>query len=325
MAVDRGMAKRWCFTSFEDTIKFNEEKIVYFIFGRESCPTTGKKHLQGYVVFKTQQRLSAVKKIDGRAHWEKARGSVADNIKYCSKDGDVTSFGDPPEEQSFRGGEARKAQYDDARKYAQLGDFDSIESSILLHCYNNIKRIRSDYMLLQPVANLVEGAVPGLWLSGPPGIGKSHYARELGTIFGLGVYPKRLNKWWDGYNGEDLVVIDDFDPFFADSMGHSLKLWIDRYSLFVEIKSGTLKIRPRGIIVTSNYSMQTLFGKDESLLSALARRFVAPNIGIREDLSTGYTWYPPEHEPLPDVIAPVITAEPEQDVNIIDFNEDMFE
>ena len=37
-----------------------------------------------------------------------------------------------------------------------------------------------------------------------------------------------LNKWWDGYSGEDVVIIDDFGP--NPGVPHELlKHWTDKY------------------------------------------------------------------------------------------------
>ena len=40
------------------------------------------------------------------------------------------------------------------------------------------------------------------------------------------LYVKSLNKWWDGYEGEEIVCIDDFeDP--KRIFGWYLKTWAD--------------------------------------------------------------------------------------------------
>jgi Putative viral replication protein len=43
------------------------------------------EHLQGFVRFSKTMRLSAVKKLDARAHWEPCKAPVA-AVEYCSKD-----------------------------------------------------------------------------------------------------------------------------------------------------------------------------------------------------------------------------------------------
>ena len=74
----------------------NETNFAYMIFGVEKGEC-GTPHLQGYFQLHIRKYLSTVKKIGGlkRAHLEVARGSPADNITYCSKSGDVHTFGVP--------------------------------------------------------------------------------------------------------------------------------------------------------------------------------------------------------------------------------------
>lgn len=69
----------------------------YLIFQKEK----GKKntiHLQGYVEFTKQTRVTALKKITfGKSmHWEKRRGTRPEAREYCMKD-DETKLEDPLE------------------------------------------------------------------------------------------------------------------------------------------------------------------------------------------------------------------------------------
>ena len=70
----------------------------------EVCPTTGSPHIQGWCGWPKgqNQRLSAVKKVHGTAHWEVMRGKISQNVQYCSKSATSVSeyktWGEVPED-----------------------------------------------------------------------------------------------------------------------------------------------------------------------------------------------------------------------------------
>lgn len=91
-------AIRWCFTLNNYTkeeecsiINIFRDKARMWIIGDECVSTP---HLQGYVEFKTKCRPLCMFDTK-RIHWEKAKGSKEDNIKYCSKQNVLSSFGCP--------------------------------------------------------------------------------------------------------------------------------------------------------------------------------------------------------------------------------------
>lgn len=65
-----------------------------FLYGREVCPTTLKKHLQGFCALKKPMRLTELK-LPGNPHLEACKGDELSNLKYCCKDNDIVSKGYP--------------------------------------------------------------------------------------------------------------------------------------------------------------------------------------------------------------------------------------
>lgn len=110
-------------------------------------------------------------------------------------------------------------------------------------------------------------SVCGIWLFGESGVGKTRAV--------LGAYPtafiKPRNQWWDGYQEEEVVCIDDVDKFDV-SLGGRLKHWGDFAPFIGEFKGGSRRIRPRLVIVTSQYVIGDIW-KDRETIEALGRRF----------------------------------------------------
>lgn len=126
--------------------------------------------------------------------------------------------------------------------------------------------------------------VRGIWLSGPAGCGKSTWARSFGISNG-GYYEKPMNKWWDGYDGEPVVILDDLD---TPALNHYLKIWGDKFACKGEVKGSTIWLKHRWLVVTSNYSICDIVKMgckdvyDMELERALKRRFVEMDRGNNE-------------------------------------------
>lgn len=65
-----------------------------YLYGKEICPTTGRTHFQGFMHLKKAMRITELKLI-GKPHLEACKGTEEQNVKYCSKDGNVVKWGYP--------------------------------------------------------------------------------------------------------------------------------------------------------------------------------------------------------------------------------------
>ena len=72
-------------TFHSDEVKKIIEASDFTIYQLEKGSESGRIHLQGYCQLKTKKRITGLKKLHGTAHWEASRGSLQQNIDYCSK------------------------------------------------------------------------------------------------------------------------------------------------------------------------------------------------------------------------------------------------
>jgi len=257
-------AKRWCYTlnnpTSEPTLATD---VVYHVYGREKGES-GTPHLQGFVIFNRQKLLTQVLQMIPNCHWEVARGKNSQAANYCKKDGDFVETGELPPESNAKGNEAVKRKYAEFKAHAIAGNFDLIDDDLYARHYRTMKEIHKDH--IKSVGNLA-GELKNEWYYGVAGAGKSKKAYEENP----GAYLKSCNKWWDGYQGEEVVIIDDFDPSHK-VLGHHLKQWSHHWEFNAETKGGMLRIRPAKIIVTSQYRIHEIFD-DLNTYQAISRRF----------------------------------------------------
>lgn len=114
---------------------------------------------------------------------------------------------------------------------------------------------------------ILDGELENIWIWGPAGTGKTLWAWEHYPD----AYIKNLNKWWDGYHGQETVILDDWDPN-QQLLTQKLKTWADRYPFHAEIKGSGMLIRPKRIIITSNFSIEECFLNPQDS-EAIRRRF----------------------------------------------------
>lgn len=262
-------AQRWCYTINNPTSEppSLEGEVKYHIYGSE-VGESGTPHYQGFIIFQKPKRLTQLKKlISDRGHYEIAKGKNIQASDYCKKEGNYKEWGELPADRGQAGGQATKERYSLAFTQAKTGALDSIDHDLLVKHYRTFKQIKMDYVGdISPLDYL-----PGIWIYGESGIGKSRYARATYA----GAYVKNCNKWWDHYQNEENVIIDDFDDTHA-CLGHHLKRWGDHYSFIAETKGGSILIRPKWIVVTSQYNIEDIF-KDGNTVQALLRRFKVIN------------------------------------------------
>ncbi|MEM2619589.1 MAG: hypothetical protein QW356_08980, partial [Candidatus Hadarchaeales archaeon] len=180
----------------------------------------------------------------------------------CSKsetrvDGTEFEFG----KRSIKRNDAR--DWDACWEAAKQGDFDSLPADIKLRSWCTLKRIAVDHVKAQAI----EKEVIVLW--GPTGTGKS---RTAWAEAGLDAYPKDpLSKFWDGYNGQRHVVIDEFRG--GINISHMLR-WLDRYPTIVEVKGASVCLAATKIWITSNLDPRNWYQDlDAETKAALLRRF----------------------------------------------------
>ena len=83
------VSKSWCYTlnnwTDEEFCSLKNSECNYHIIGQEIGEKEGTPHLQGCITFQKVKKLTGVKKLNSRCHWEIVR-NLEEARNYCMKD-----------------------------------------------------------------------------------------------------------------------------------------------------------------------------------------------------------------------------------------------
>lgn len=210
---------------------------------------SGTPHLQFSVTFKRSYSFAALKKLHPRVSWREQDCKQDNN--YCRKR-DSTLLIDRDERQKKGARNDIVAAKETARSTgsmrAVVEDATSCQAISVAQAwltYNEPKR---------PLGTPIEVH----WRYGPTGLGKT---RPIWDKYGEdGVYTPTSYKWWQGYDGQHVVLIDEFRGDWC-KFGQLLKL-LDRYPYTVECKGGSRQIQARVWYITSCKCPWTVYNPD---------------------------------------------------------------
>lgn len=214
--------------------------FVYIIYGRETG-ASGTPHLQGYAELGARTRMKTLKKFLPKAHIEKRKGSQEQAITYCKKDGNVVEHG--------------------TRKRAgKRTDIDELHHAVkqkrkLVDIYNEYPaaykygRGIDRHRLLLDMQERDFTPMEVIVMVGEAGSGKTRKAYEIDPLlYMLPDYTSPL--WFDGYDGEDTILFDDFKGCIKFT--YLLRL-LDGYRFSIPIKGGFIWKKWKRVIITSNH------------------------------------------------------------------------
>lgn len=230
------MSRDWCFTSFDtsEELNFEKDNVRYICYGRERCPTTDREHYQGFAIFKRTCRVPKAKAWLGGAdgiHLEPRRGSRDQARDYCGKDGVMFEWGifdGITKEELFK---------------QPIGLIKSSYPEFFCRYHKGLEK-------LQPIGDKWR-KVEVIHIYGESGSGKTRMVMEMDDVYKL----DPPYKWFDGYMGEDILLIDDYKKGAIDR-GLFLNL-LDGYRMRLETKGGHTWALWTKVYITSNYDMSS--------------------------------------------------------------------
>lgn len=231
-----------------------DPRVVYLIYQLEKAPTTGQLHVQGLVHFKSTQRMSAVKKLIGHdPHCEICRDFEA-SVAYCSKE---KTREKGPWEFGIKPKQGKRSDLEELYSDIKAGKTTAeiFEANPCVAKFDRqVKLFRA--LQLEKKSDRQAVGVKVIVYYGDPGTGKTFAAinqdcNNFDYFKVMAPSTKGQKIWFDGYEGQANLIIDDFDGQFC-GLGFLNNL-LDKYKMAIEYKGGMTWACWTQVIITSNY------------------------------------------------------------------------
>lgn len=261
MANVRRQGRYWLLTIPRDAWEPSLPSGIAYLRGQaEIGESTGYSHWQILAVAERKISCSGIKRLFcSQAHCELSRSEAADEYVWKEStrvEGSQFELGTKPIRRQV------STDWERVWEAAKAGDIMAIPASVRVQHYRTLRTIHGDYSQTVGMQRVC------FVFYGPTGTGKSRRAWDEA---GMDAYSKDpRSKFWDGYRGEENVVIDEFRG--SIDISHVLR-WFDRYPVRVEVKGSSTPLCAKRVWITSNlHPMDWYKDLDATTYLALERR-----------------------------------------------------
>lgn len=262
----------WCFTvnnpdiSYRKLIKNleNNKKVRYCAFQVEEKNTI---HYQGYIELNESLRMNETKKlISNKAHLEQRHGTRDEARDYVLKS-DTRILGPWEIGKWLAHGQGNRSDLDNIVDIIKNGGNIMTVASEFPREYIKFNRGIEKLLFLRGIGETEFRHLSVFVLWGDPNMNKTRTCFELYPDLYKLEKNEGGNLWWDGYVGQDTILIDDFYGWIDyEIMLHIL----DGYPLRLAIKGAHTWAKYTCVLITSNSPVEKWYYNKN--LGALKRR-----------------------------------------------------
>lgn len=241
--------RHYCLTFYTEPKHKLPNGTRYAIYGKETCPTTGKTHWQTYIELHNPQRLSWIKKAyeDKTIHAEPRRGTREQAREYCKKDNNYTEYG------RWIKGQGHRTDLEEIADQLVSGTMtieEVMKETPKTYCQyrNGLKDLAA---LGTKKKTKKFRQIETIVLSGSTGKGKTRKAMKEAQ------YKIEGNNlsWWQDYCGEECILIDEYNN---DIQITELLNLLDGYQLRLNVKGSHTYANWTKVYITTNLKREEL-------------------------------------------------------------------
>lgn len=237
----------------EDEEKLKKDKYQYLVYQYEMGDKTQKLHIQAFIYYHNALKWKTVKKRYQNAHIENSK-HIRKCVNYCKKEKTRVEgrgpyeFGTMPEAGRRTDLETVAEEIKDGKKMSEIAE-DNPE--VFVRHFKGLKELKETFIKDRDKKPEV------MWAFGVAGVGKTRWPYQ--TYPGKSIYIKDGTLWWNGYEQQDIILIDDFDGGWP--YRDFLRL-LDRYPYQGQFKGGYTKVNSPIIVITCEFPPEHFWGPE---------------------------------------------------------------
>lgn len=250
-------ARRFCFTINNYTAKDEEDIQLLYAGGlvkgllyKPEIGANGTPHLQGYLELTSPRRVRFLSARLPRGHIEVARGNRRQNIEYVRKKdtavGDVVMLGELPDDEEKGKRNDLRAACEKIKETGSIAALVEEHPNLYIRYHGGFEKYA--FKCMQERAGGWRN-VSVICFIGATGTGKTRKAYEIYPSCFKIEFAANTPEWWDGYSGQDALLIDDYDGGLPISR---IKVILDGHPLRLPVKGGHTWAAWTRVVITAN-------------------------------------------------------------------------